>query len=56
MLVGKQADVYFTGEMSHVGPLACALVAPMLTLSRPTARGLGCSRGWNARCSMSALI
>lgn len=33
MLSGKQADVYFTGEMSHVGLLSRVLIASKLILS-----------------------
>lgn len=49
MLLGKQADVYFTGEMSHVSasphhqPDRPKAMLPKL--KSPTARGLGSSRG-----------
>lgn len=53
MLSGKQADAYFTGEMSHV----TNLFLPYYRLQNTyytciQARGFGCSRGRQARHSM----
>ena len=54
MLLGREADVYFTGEMMHVrfillfGRTALTIKLMFMTI----ARGFGCSRGWKIRHSL----
>lgn len=51
MLLDREADVYFTGEMTHVRVFLPDRDDNKL-MFMTTARGFGCSRGWKVRDSL----
>jgi hypothetical protein len=56
MLLGRDADVYFTGEMSHVRSRVNSNSSSLTDASLIAARSVGGSRSRQARCPLYAMV